>query len=284
MNKKTLIILITFLILAFENCKDEPLCNDPTNLKCANYAPCFVKKPVTPDFEMSEMYSFKIPKYVGDFNADLAFARGRIGFRPLNFDTSAVYTWILGSKRINEGSFIRNFVSTRQTGENNIPVTLIIEKKSDLPNYPNDDGKDTITKYIRFVENPCEYLTSGDFKVLFEGKVDSTIVGVRNWDHIGGKEHKILDSCSYGHVIFLGFDLSKNLRDTSWNRIDCFQFYSKIVLAPGNMEGTIGSAYNGFVKVNPSTLSVEAEYQIYHLNGTFSKKYKFKGRKINWRH
>ncbi len=275
--------MLAFGIVGFglQHCKDEPLCNDPSNPQCPNYNPCYGKKSVTADFEMSQMFAVVTPDYLDKFNPDIAFERDRIGFRPIGLDTATKYTWLLGSEIITEPSFERNFANTQQTGENNIQITLIIEKKPNLICFPNDDGRDTITKHIRFVESPCEYLTSGDFKVLFEGDKDSTIVGVRNWHQpVAGSRKPIDDSCRFRRRVLLGFDHNKIQQDTGWDGSDGYQFNSKIIFAPSLGGGTEGTAYNGYFKIDPLSLKIEGEHQILYPDTKFSKKYRFKGRKI----
>jgi hypothetical protein len=278
--KKLGLILFIITTFIFQNCKDEPLCNDPSNPKCPNYDPCYNKKTVTADFEMSQMFAYVTPFYLDKFNPDIAFERDRIGFRPVNMDTSATYIWKLGSEIITEVSFVRNFANTQQTGENNIPITLIIVKQPDLKCFPNDDGRDTVTKYIHFVESPCEYLTSGDFKVLFEGDRDSVIIGVRNWfQSTSGSKFPINDSCKFRSIKLLGFDHDILPRDTGWNGTGGFQFNSKIIFTYGS-GSYIGTAYNGYFRVNSKTLKIDAEYEIYHGKNEFSKRFKLNGRKI----
>ena len=269
------------LLINLSSCKeDECPCVDETNPECDNYNPCWDKQPVTADFEMSQQPVTFYPDYIGDWHPDLKFFRGLIGFRPANFveeDTSVKYTWLLGSEVIHDFTFVRNFVDTRETGENNIPITLIVEKEPDLECFPLDDGKDTMTQYIQLVDNACEFLTFGDFKVLFEGDRDSTLVSVRNWRY--DNNGTFLDSCGGGYAQFINFDNKKEDLDTIWNMQHVATFYSESYFYQSKTgEGTFGNLFNGSFSVNPETWECEAEYQVnYRPLGPVQR---FKGRKI----
>jgi hypothetical protein len=278
---KFLILLLEFGgLLTLQACKEECPCTDPTDPDCGNYDPCWDKKPVTADFEISQQPVTFYPVYVGDWHPEQKFFRGRIGFKSSRYqegDTSVKYTWLLGSEVIHDFTFVRNFIDTRETGENNIPITLIVEKEPDLDCFPLDDGKDTITKYIQLVDNACEFLTRGDFKVLFEGDMDSTIVSVRNWKYdVNGK---FLDSCGGSYAQFINFDNYKSEIDTIWDQNGAASFYSKIWFYESKTgEGTFGNCMNGYFSVNPETWECEAEYQVnYRPLGPMQR---FKGRKI----
>jgi hypothetical protein len=285
---KSLKILVLSLsmaaILTWPGCKEEPPCNDPSNPDCANYDPCYGKKPVTADFEMSEVWRFVPPDYyLDEWNPDVAFRRSKIGFKPIGYDekdTSVKYTWLLGAEVIHEFYFERDFMDTK---EKEIPVTLIVEKQADISCFPQDDGKDTLTKVIKLLDSYCETLTNGDFKVLFEGEKDSTIIKIRYWSqHAAGY---IKDTCT-GSARFIGFNRDSIQPDTNWVGVSQGIFNSKIIFYPvvegggGVKDGIRG----GYFIVDPKTLECKAEYQFY-LGGIgegtkYSRKFKCKGRKI----
>jgi hypothetical protein len=263
------------------SCKEECPCVDETNPECDNYNPCWDKKPATADFEMSQQPVTFYPDYIGNWHPDLKFFRRLIGFRPANFvegDTSVKYTWLLGSEVIHDYYFERDFADTEQSGENNIPITLIVEKEPDLDCFPLDDGKDTVTKYIQLVDNTCEFLTWGDFKVLFEGDTDSTIVSVHGWELDFDKQ--IVDSCNEDNSIqYINFDNEKEGMDTIWNMRFAGLFYSKASFYESKGgEGRFGNLFNGSFTVNPDTWECEAEYQVNHR--PLGPVQRFKGRKL----
>jgi len=265
-------------LVLVNSCKKEPPCNDPTNPECENYDPCYGKKPVTADFEMSQGWTFVPPDYLDVWNPDVAFYRGLIGFKLVGYneeDTSVNYTWLLGAEVIHEYHFERDFIDTK---EKEIPITLIVEKKPDLSCFPEDDGKDTLTKFIKLVDSPCEFLTNGDFKVLYEGEKDSTIIKIRNWSQYA--VGYIQDTCE-GSARFIGFNRESIQPDTNWiGVVSSQQFNKKIVFHPS--PSVIQSIANGYFTIDPNTLRCEAEYQFRQGSPDFglSRKFKCKGRKI----
>ncbi|MCB9261592.1 MAG: hypothetical protein H6607_04390 [Flavobacteriales bacterium] len=268
-----------------QGCKDDDVtCNDPTNPKCGNNDPCYGKQPVTADFEMSQVFKLEFPKWIDAFNPDVAFMRYDVGFRPVGYtkgDTSYHCTWLLGSEIITDPVFSRDFSDTKQTGENDIPITLILRRTPDKACFPDDDGIDTVTQYIHFVETPCEFLTNGDFKVLFKGEKDSTIIGIRNWYYVGPPPLFPIDySCDNwkGDIQYINFDRdSKNPPDTVFGGTfnDNLQFNSKLYIRTSSYLGPS----NGVVSIDRESLSITGAYKIYRGNDVYSD-YEFSGRKI----
>ena len=260
---KNLLTTCLAILLLFA-CKKEPK-EEPN--------PCCGETPVKADFGMMNGTSLTL-RFVG-FYPDVAFAREFITFKAIPEDPEATYTWYLGSEVITGSTFQRDFSTTKTTGENNIPITMVIRKTPNKECFPNDEGYDSITKTITLVDDYCDYLTNGDFKVLFTGAADSSIVRVRNWNVVTSGDYS--PDCDYGQI-GIDFDF-KNQLDTNWNTYySGTQFYSSIIF--DKFSTTKGDWFNGYFKVNPSTLKASAEYNIYRFNGP-SDRYSFKGRKIN---
>ena len=196
-----LLILVIICFLVFTKCTKEPK-TEPN--------PCCGVTPVTADFGMMNITGTFLNFY--DFFPDVAFTRNYITFRAIPQDPEATYTWYLGTEVISGSQFQRDFSPTIQTGENNIPITLVVKKTPNTECYPNDDGYDSIVKYIKLVDDKCDFLTNGDFKVLFEGKSDSSIVSVRNWDYFSAGYYT--PDCNEDHI-GIGFDVA-NPTDTNW--------------------------------------------------------------------
>ena len=49
-----LLITLTVIMLCFNGCKKDTICNDPTDPNCKNYDPCYGKTPVSADFGIYE--------------------------------------------------------------------------------------------------------------------------------------------------------------------------------------------------------------------------------------
>ncbi len=261
------IIAITLISFLFYSCKKEkdPICD-----------PCLNETEVKADFGMMNITGTFLNFY--DFTPDVAFTRNYITFRAMPQDPDATYTWYLGTEVLTGSQFQRDFSPTIATGENNIPITMVIRKTPNKECYPNDDGYDSIVKYIKLVDDKCDFLTNGDFKVLFDGKSDSSIVSIRNWDYRRPGDYT--PDCDDGTNI-IGFD--RNSRsDTLWGNsagsTAGLQTNSNLIFNPTG--STINACYNGSFKINPDTWRVNAEYFIFRADGS-SDKYKFKGRKIN---
>jgi hypothetical protein len=280
---KLLIVVLASFAFVLNSCKEDcPTCRDPTNPDCDSYDPCWDKKPVSADFEMSNKRAVDFPHYIGQWHPDLKYARGRLEFRPSQYaedDTTAKYTWLLGSEVIDEYSFIRNFVDTEETRENNIPITLIVEKKPDLDCFPLDDGKDTVVKYIQFVDSLCDYLVIGDFKVLYEGDQDSVVIKTRNWEllYYTSTGAPITDSCGGEWINSINLD-DKRMGDTVWYTNPIATFYSKMWFIQDDVGPSWGKNYNGFFEVHPVTWKCNGEFQIGRRPLTEIQR--FEGRKI----
>ncbi len=259
------ILVISLISLFFYNCKkeEEPICD-----------PCLNESEVKADFGMMNGTSLTL-RFVG-FYPDVAFAREFITFKATPEDPEATYTWYLGTEVINGASFQRDFSPTKLTGENNIPVSMVIRKPPNKECFPNDDGYDSITKTIRLVDDYCDYLTNGDFKVLFKGATDSSMVRVRNWDVM--YPGYFTPDCDQRLPTLIGFD-GASKTDTSWNTfVPDGQFYSQLVFT--KRSSTIDAIFNGSFIVNPDNHAVSASYQIFRSDGTHDA-FSFKGRKTN---
>jgi hypothetical protein len=189
---------------------------------------------------------------------------------------NAKHTWFLGSETIRESYFERTFIDTEEN-ENDISITLIIEAEPDSVCFPNDDGKDTLVKYIRFVNRPCDLATTGDFKVLFEGEKDSTIIRTRNWYAQGPlRSYEVLDTCYWGSLVCIGFNRDKSQPDTTGHTFgEIMQLNSILYVLDNQANGTPKG--KPLIQVNPMTGEVQGEY---HIVPNREKMYKYKGRKL----
>ena len=105
-------------------------------------AGCDCAHEVSADFVMEEKSS---PYPDALFTStDTIYADKNVRFRALEND--AEYTWIIGSEVIHEQEVTRYF-GTDLSGDV-IPIQLIVKKKANTICFPNDDGVDTVTKYL----------------------------------------------------------------------------------------------------------------------------------------
>ncbi len=61
-------------------------------------------------------------------------------------EVDAEYTWYVGTEIIHTRSLVR-FFSDNWIGQT-VPITLVVKKKPNSICFPNDDGKDSITKFL----------------------------------------------------------------------------------------------------------------------------------------
>ena len=137
-----------------QSCKDDcPPCDDPTNPECGNYDPCFGKNRVSADFYMYENHGGLNPDKGWDYyDTDTLLGQSVLLVAKEEFEpywSEVNYTWIIGAETISgtdKKSITRNSFPTNER----IQVTLIVNKKPHLDCYPDDDGIDTVTRYMVF--------------------------------------------------------------------------------------------------------------------------------------
>lgn len=241
------------MVFTLQNCKDEPLCKDPTNPKCPNYDPCFGKKPVTADFEIGISGDPLMENEATTiFEPDTIFARTTIIFKAKL--KNAKYKWILGSEKIYDSTFYRTF--------GNVPygrykVTLIVEKEPDLICFPKDDGKDTLTRYFHIVPR-CQLQTTGSYKGVWEGQQDSFIFKIL---YLGGKHTPYRwDTCTNGIFAIINGKNSNFIEDTAGMFSRDFilgNYFGRFIRTGVSVDY---DALYGEFKINPLTRKLRFEY------------------------
>lgn len=148
------LFFFSFVLFTINACKDDcPPCDDPTNPDCSNYDPCYKKNRVTADFFMYENdWSLDPDRGWEYYDTDTLLGQSVLLVAKETKDDNGSdvnYTWIIGAETIS-GTKVKSI--TRHTFPTNekIPVTLIVSKKPHVDCYPDDDGKDTVTRYMVF--------------------------------------------------------------------------------------------------------------------------------------
>ena len=282
-NLNIFCFLALALLLSLGSCRKKK-CYDPTNRDCENYDPCYGKKPINANFIFGEILVG--PDLINGQSyficQDTIFMSGGVNRRGFNYgirmkfqalESSAKYTWKLGSETILDNEFERSFGETAPPGV--YKATLIVEKTPDAACFPKDDGKDTITK--KFTLMPHYQLPiMGVYKVLFEGSKDSTIIEIRPWEISSAtqqKNYKIVDSASVQYTTLINFQNKKDTVThfifdgiTTGNHIYFFD-------APDDFRPHSG-------KVNLDNMKISATYYYGDSYWNTLKKFTFKGRKI----
>ena len=143
-------LLIVALVLLSVSCKKKQPPLSELNKNCSE------AKEVSAAFLQEEQAGF--PPYL---YTDTDSIRRNSNVRFTALEENAEYTWYIGSEIITTKSFTRFFSSSLQ-GQT-IPVTLVVKKKPNTICNPNDDGYDSITRFIYPTPYPITTSTSVDF-------------------------------------------------------------------------------------------------------------------------
>jgi hypothetical protein len=277
-TKPTLAVtLLTLLILSLTTCKKdiapEP-CNDPLDPNCINYHPCNGVQPITADFDMW----YYVPGLDLFIEQDSVFPPGTILFKAkLN---NAAYLWLLGKDTERVQSDYRVFDNNPgQPNDTSIYGkyynTLTVNKTPNKNCHPNDAAVATLTRSIT-IKRPSKLLTSGLFKVLFDGYADSNIISILTW-HGGYNGSQLFDRESPSYRAFVGF---KDTRSDTVGGSNNDWYLDKNIYLKGS---GVSYPYDGIIRVNPLTFIIEGNYKITQFlpdGGQIPKQHRFKGRKL----
>ncbi|MFK7969642.1 MAG: hypothetical protein AB8F95_04705 [Bacteroidia bacterium] len=167
---KYLLLLLAILGAILSGCKP---CDDPTDPECKNYDPCYGLGPVSAEFDMKETLGY-YPDI--DIDLDLENVTGKhMNIHPmklLSWDTGNIkHQWIIGrDPQIREGV---NELVTFGGYTGTFTVTHIVEGPARTGCFPEDDGRDTVTKtaeIIRFIDHYPEGVTHTPYDI--EGKFE----------------------------------------------------------------------------------------------------------------
>ncbi|PKR79721.1 hypothetical protein CW751_13430 [Brumimicrobium salinarum] len=163
---KTLLkfLLLPFLfLLALFACKKE----QPEILNAED--PCDCASEVSADFEIREALNNGAPSINMYTVTDDILAYKTAYFKAKEAD--AEYTWYIGADIETDRETAKFFPG--QWAGSVIPITLVVEKEPNTICFPNDDGYDSITKYMG-VHSFCDSsIMEGTFRVAEENSIDS---------------------------------------------------------------------------------------------------------------
>jgi hypothetical protein len=145
-------VLLVLCLVGFGSCEN---CEDITNPECKNYDPCWEGE-VKASFTIMEQFSgnytpirYFVPYDTDTINQYLVEFAAPEGFNK--------YTWLIGSEVLNQQVVYRNNFPRGQT----TPITLIVERTPNNICFPNDDGIDTLVRYMYRTLDRCEQLVDG---------------------------------------------------------------------------------------------------------------------------
>jgi hypothetical protein len=204
--KNTLFLILCAFVLLTSCRKEQPSMNENNNCDCA--------KEVSADFQMGEKFgeefveldTIAMPISYYDGNpANFGYQNDVYVYFSANIKNAISYEWQVGANSITQSTkdFGLYFSDTIGT----IPVRLIVHAKPNLICFPNDDGVDTVVKYLTIrnvVPDPLTGKYAGyntnDPTHVFTIEIDTT---------------RIADPTSpYGYYLGLGI---KNLPDGNHN-------------------------------------------------------------------
>ena len=164
MNK---IITIVFAVLVLAGCKREDFCS--------------TQQPTSAAFRMQEV-PFASDASNWTFTDTDTSVNTDMLFTALD-STADAYEWRIGAgvytTRSKSLRFPGSFVSFPNALPVEVPITLILRRKPNTACFPKDDGVDTVTRTLRFL-NECRSLVQGDFLGHDEGSPrDTFTVSVR---------------------------------------------------------------------------------------------------------
>jgi len=273
--KKQLLLITCILALAAcrKDIAPEP-CQNPLDPNCVNYHPCNGLQPVTADFEM--WYGDHLLDRNGRWVVqDSVFPPGDILFKAkLN---GAQYQFVLGLDTVTEQQDYRRFVKSFWNDTSIYGTyynTLTVWKTPNLSCYPNEQAMAQLTRSIT-IKRPSQLLTSGIFKVLYEGDTDSTLIQITTWAQTSMGTID-MDAENPGYRYFIGFKgLRKDTFMTDSRR--AFWYTDKLIILSGGSIPALDHPQNGYIRVDPHTLIIEGKYD---LRWPSQVSYTFKGVKI----
>ena len=121
--------------------------------------PCDCATEVSAEFKMEE-YGWSTERLS---ETDTMYGGNNLLFTAL--DSTADYTWYIGAEVITERSFYRNFDASL-IGQT-LPMHLVVKKTPNKTCFPNDDGYDSITKYITVVafEGGAQFYIDTNYRI-----------------------------------------------------------------------------------------------------------------------
>jgi len=255
-------LIVLLCVLTFGCCKDK--CQDPSNPDCENYNPCYGKKPVTAEIIIEQgnpLASDQSKTWLADDSS--IYIYGSLRFRCANPDFTC--TWKLGAQTINEKAPYRVF-----DAEGTYSVTLIVEGTPNTNCFPNDDGRDTITKLFKVI-CPDQALICKPLKGVFnDAPNDSTVIQIIYGDYANKKPASPCppDITKAIGPVWTNFN---STQDTVWGcPTETVMYNTRVIFAGENYSVGVGECIGGSIVINRKDLTVRGEYQMHNRRRIFT--------------
>jgi hypothetical protein len=169
--KKILFYSLLFLFVVMTGCKedDEDQCCDPTNPECVNYDPCWSTVEPTAEILMRESY-IRLGEGTVWTPYDSVFYNN-VEFSSPYADSDYQHIWYLGAEIIEVPVFNRTHLTAERPQF--ITVSHVITFPVDSSCYENLTGRDSTSATYYLIEFWNEFLSYGEFRVVFENETDS---------------------------------------------------------------------------------------------------------------
>ncbi len=269
-------VFFSIVILFFSSCKKEqPEITNPL-------AGCDCAKETSADFRIIESATDHADygKFITE--TDTAYTNRNIYF--IASEKNAEYKWYIGTEILTDSMVGRFFPSSVEN--QTIPITLVVKKKPNNICFPNDDGYDSITKFIHFVKlpdptgafQPYPINMAGTYRVKMPHLADSQditiecimdmwnyypMLGITNYDGAGNNIELPTQTNSIGLTLW-------------------FRNYSEIQLGQ-EPYFNVGNYFYGRLRRFPNTNKYEFDISLGGANSNDPNyvKRKYLGRKIN---
>jgi hypothetical protein len=161
------ILLFSILIVLSLSCrKFQPEINDPHNA-------CDCSQEVSADFLMEE--GSGNPNLPLSFYTNTDTTRQGKNVRFTAIEKNAQVTWYLGQETFTNVQSVKRYFGANFAGQS-LPIICVVKKEPNLICFPNDDGYDSIVKYIHVSNHDVadsSYLLEGTFRVKEKNSADS---------------------------------------------------------------------------------------------------------------
>ena len=235
-------------------------------------AGCDCAKEVSADFLMEEMTTGNT-NFARYTDTDSIFSDKNVRFTAIEDD--AEYTWYIGTEVLHTKSVTRYFDNTL-VGQS-LPISLVVKKKSNTICFPNDDGKDSILKYLSVAQlGTYDFLDTtfleGTYRMKSPLLLDSVEIVIDYRDYVSGMNKRI-DIYNYDG---LGSNCTQRINRGGHVNYRQFWTFGETSVTQGNyLQGDMHHRLDGIVEMNFTTGG--------YVNGNYEQivnHYLYRGRKL----
>ncbi|MBP5982428.1 MAG: hypothetical protein KA734_01810 [Fluviicola sp.] len=262
---KQLLYFILFAFALLTSCrKEQPsMTNGLTDCGCA--------EETSANFLMEEMTTGN-NNFARFTDTDMIFSSKNVRFSAK--ENNAAYTWYIGAEVLHTKEVTR-FFDNSFVGQT-IPITLVVKKKPNTICFPNDDGVDSIIKYLTIAQLPTyDFLDTtfmeGTYRMKSPLLNDSIDIRIDYRDYFSDRR---IDIYNYNGIGSNCLELINRGYQVNYRQF--WTFGQTGVLAGDYLQGDAHIRLDGIVEMNFTT----GDYVNGSYNTTFYK-WEYKGRKIN---